>query len=107
MRIGDIVAVDVGLGPSVLNYVGVVTRADSWNGIWVTSTRGCDGDISEVPLADFAAGGRLVDRPDLDVREAPEAEPPRRRKPFTAAMFVAMGAVAALFALRGLARLTS
>lgn len=106
MRIGDIVAVDVGCGPSVMNYVGVVTRADSWNGIWVTSTRGSDGDIAELPLADFAAGGTLVDRPDLEPT-AEREELPRRRAPITAALALAVGAVATLFALRGLARLVS
>ena len=100
MRIGDIVAVDVGYGPSVMNYVGVVTRADSWNGIWVTSARGSDGDIAEQPLADFASGGILVDRPDLEPVAIEEEAPPRRAKPLSTAVVVAVGAVATWLALR-------
>lgn len=100
MRIGDIVAVDVGPSGSVMNYIGVVTRADSWNGIWVTSTRSADGDIAELPLALFAEGGELVDRPDL---EPPPEEPPRRPTLATA-LAVFAGAVVTVFALRGLAR---
>jgi hypothetical protein len=106
MRIGDIVAVDVGCGPSVMNYVGIVTRADSWNGIWVTSTRGFDGDVAELPLADFASGGKLVDRPDLEPllaseAEAAEARSPRRpANPIATAVVVAVGAVATWLALR-------
>lgn len=105
MRIGDIVAVDVGYGPSVMNYVGVVTRADSWNGIWVTSTRGIDGDIAELPLADFASGGILIDRPDLEpiavAKEEEEEEAPcRKARPLTTAVVVAVGAVATWLALR-------
>lgn len=107
MRIGDIVAVDVGCGPSVMNYVGIVTRADSWNGIWVTSTRGFDGDIAELPLADFASGGRLVDRPDLEPiladEEEKEAAPARRAPiPLATAVVVAVGAVATWLAFRAL-----
>jgi hypothetical protein len=104
MRIGDIVSVDVGSGPSVTNYVGVVTRSDSWNGIWVTSTRGSDGDIAEQPLAEFAAGGILRDRPDLAPKSPEEESEAENRNPLAAALFVAVGAVATVFALRRLVR---
>lgn len=90
MRIGDQVAVE-GRGG---RHVGVITRADSWNGIWVKSAR--TGQPMEEPLGLFAAEGRLA-----EVKQAPR--PGRRPEPL-AALVVAAGAMAALIALRSFAR---
>jgi hypothetical protein len=91
MRIGDQVAVE-GRGG---RHVGVITRSDSWNGIWVRSAR--TGQPMEEPLGRFAAEGRLA-----EVERAPRRSA-RRPEPL-AALVVAAGAMAALIALRSFAR---
>jgi hypothetical protein len=63
VQVGDRVRVQRRRNGRVEFEIGVVTRSDTWNGIWVGRLDTVQGGYVEVPLGTFASGGDLGEPP--------------------------------------------
>lgn len=61
--LGDRVTVQRRREGRVVHEIGVVTRSDSWNGIWVGTGGARGGSWKELPLAEFVRDGHWTDGP--------------------------------------------
>lgn len=92
MLIGERVRVERWRGGRVVVETAVVTRSDSWNGVWV-GRRATGERPSEIPLGEFVKDDRICDDPP-----APEPRPGEALG--AVALLLAAGALAAVLAFR-------